>query len=151
MKTCGRCGFQSSDGEHCGLTGIPVDPKTDGCTKGQTSPIQCDICNKFIFGIKTLIPKEDGSIGIVCGNCANHLTSCRTCSKSVFCDFETNPSKIPKMIQKRIQQGSMISVSTVKNPDRIEVTCKKNCECFSENFGCLRENNCCEKYDLILK
>lgn len=58
------------------------------------------------------------------------------------CEFETNPSTIPKVVQQRIQQGPMTSIVQVKNPTRVEMFCK-NCKCFDEEFGCLKENSCC--------
>lgn len=91
--------------------------------------------------------KSDGSWIRICQNCQSKFGTCVGCSKSATCDFETNPSPIPKTVQKRTQQGSQIMVTTIKNPSRIDVTCRINCPCFSEENGCCREYNTCGNFE----
>jgi hypothetical protein len=82
---------------------------------------------------------------MLCESCAEQLTSCHFCKNGNECDFETNPSTLPKMVQKRIQQGPMISVTTVKNPSRVDITCKAGCPCYDPDFECMKQFNFCDK------
>ena len=93
---------------------------------------------------------HDGDIWhILCPNCASQLNSCSFCKKVNICLFETDPSPLPKMIQKQIRQGPMISVTTEKNPERIRQTCEKGCDCFNPNFDCMRQFHYCERIDHV--
>lgn len=67
------------------------------------------------------------------------MNTCSTCKLSNVCEFETNPSPIEKTINQQIRQGNMIMMAPVKNPKRIEETCKKFCKCYDEKNGCLRQ------------
>ena len=109
--------------------------------------MQCETCGRPTDQ-QILCP--DGDIWhILCPNCASQLNSCSFCKKVNTCLFETDPSPLPKMIQKQIRQGPMISVTTEKNPARVDITCKKECDCFDPNFDCMRQFYYCERIDHI--
>ena len=109
--------------------------------------IQCETCGRPTEQ-QVLCP--DGNIWhILCPNCASQLNSCAFCKKSNICSFETDPSPLPKMIQKQIRQGSVISVITEKNLARVDITGKINCDCFSADFGCMRQFHYCERIDHV--
>ena len=147
-KTCQTCGYSSLNTEQCPLIGYKYQQnEKDICPYWTRELVTCGRCNQIIpIRHYTLTYFSDGTFKPICENCLRLSETCGGCSKSTTCDFETNPSPIPKAVQKRIQQGNQIMVATVKNPDRIRETCQKNCECFSEEFGCCRELNTCGNY-----
>lgn len=140
---CGDCGFRVDQGtdSFCSITKLKVNKDLDSCSKHtpQESMRFCEICgNPFIEG--GIIDLIDGSAHLICNNCASKLNTCQTCKEVTNCDFETNPSPIQKVIQQQVRQGNMVMMTTVKNPKRIEETCKKNCKCYDEKNECIREN-----------
>ena len=148
-KTCQTCGYSSLNTEQCPLIGYKYQQnEKDICPHWTRELVVCGRCNKIIPIRNYCLTKfSDGTYKPICENCLKLSGACGGCLKSTTCDFETNPSPIPKAVQKRIQQSNQIMVVTVKNPDRIRETCQKNCECFSEEFGCLRENGTCGNYE----
>lgn len=109
--------------------------------------VQCETCGRPTEQ-QFLCP--DGDIWhILCPSCASQLNSCAFCKKVNTCSFETDPSPLPKMIQKQIRQGPMISVTTEMNSERIRQTCEKGCDCFDANFGCMRQFHYCERIDHV--
>ena len=86
-------------------------------------------------------------IVLTCPNCAQFFNTCRLCSHAQFCEFETNPSPLPKQVQQTIRQGNMIAQTVVRNPDRIKAFCFE-CPCWNtENQCCGREFGTCGRYD----
>ena len=109
--------------------------------------IQCETCRRPTEQ-QVLCPDGD-NWHILCPNCASQLNTCSFCKKVNVCTFETDPSPLPKMVQKQIRQGPMISVTTEMNPERIRQTCEKGCDCFDANFGCMRQFHYCERIDHV--
>ena len=109
--------------------------------------IQCETCGRPTQQ-QVLCPDGD-NWHILCPNCASQLNTCAFCKKANTCTFETDPSPLPKMVQKQIRQGNMISVTTEMNPERIRQTCEKGCDCFDANFGCMRQFHYCERIDHV--
>lgn len=139
---CGDCGFKVAQGADniCSIFRIIIDAEKDSCPKYKpvSQMKHCEICGKALLE-PGIIDLKDGHPHLICSNCLNSIETCMTCQEILDCDFETNPSPTEKTITKQIRQGNMISVTTVKNPKRIEETCKKNCKCFDEKNGCLRQ------------
>ena len=139
-QKCNNCGYADWNTAKCRLLGIHIEPK-DGltCTRWKQELDICSICGKVIDSNPYLISNND-SWNMVCAECIKQLNTCRNCQNLQSCDFETNPSPIPKAVEKRFQQGNQIMVTTVKNDERINETCAKNCECFDhETRTCYRE------------
>ena len=109
--------------------------------------MQCETCGRPTEH-QFLCPDGD-SWHILCGNCVSQLNTCTFCKKVNICAFETDPSPVPKMVQQQIRQGPMISVTTVKNPERVKITCEKGCNCFNAEFGCMRQFHYCERMDHV--
>ena len=109
--------------------------------------MQCETCGRPTEQ-QVLCPDGD-NWHILCPNCASQLNTCAFCKKVNVCTFETDPSPLPKMVQKQIRQGPMISVTTEMNPERIRQTCEKGCDCFDANFGCMRQFHYCERIDHV--
>ena len=146
-KSCYTCAYRTLNPQQCPLIGYNyADDRNQVCPYHTTELPKCDICEQ-VTPNSMFIQKSDGSWIRVCKNCLSKSGTCGGCSKSSTCDFETNPSPIPKAVQKRIQQGNQIMVTTVKNPSRIEITCKKNCDCWNVKIQeCNKEYGCCENY-----
>lgn len=108
--------------------------------------ILCDFCGQSA----TIIDANDEEHTVFfCDRCFSVTKTCGACIKSTQCDFETNPSPLPKQVQKTVRQGNMVMQTVIKNEERIRETCRKNCACFHEDFGCLRENGTCSNYEEV--
>ena len=146
-KSCYTCAYRTLNPQQCPLIGYNyADDRNQVCPYHTTELPKCDICGQVVPN-SMFTQKSDGSWIRICKNCLSKSGTCGGCSKSSTCDFETNPSPIPKTVQKRIQQGNQIMVTTIKNPSRIDVTCRINCPCFSEENGCCREYNTCSNFE----
>ena len=147
-KSCLNCGYRALNPQQCPLIGYHyADDRKPLCPYWVPEVPKCDLCGQ-IDPNSVLTQITDGSWKRCCKNCESKFGTCGGCVKSQECDFETNPSPLPKAVQKRIQQGNQIMVATVKNDARVAETCAKNCECFcQETQTCLRENGCCGKYE----
>lgn len=135
-----RCVF-GNDG-NCKLLNKPVD-KNCRCPYFSTQELSCDLCGKLILSGGVY---ENGKI--FCDDCGHQLGNCVTCRQRSICTFETDPSPVPKVIQQTVRNGNMTSSFAVRNPNRVEITCKKGCVCWDEENGCLREFNSCGKWNL---
>ena len=146
-KSCFTCAYRTLNPQQCPLIGYNyADDRNQVCPYHTTELPKCDICGQ-IDPNSVLTQKSDGSWIRLCKNCQNKSGTCGGCSKSSTCDFETNPSPIPKAVEKRFQQGNQIMITQIKNPLRIDATCRINCPCFSEENGCCREYNTCNNFD----
>lgn len=149
IKSCKVCGFADLKQNVCQLFRMKIDPDSDYCSKLQdkTTVKICDVCGRAIVDNHStfLVPTENIEWKLLCDECINLINTCAFCKNSQTCDFETNPSTLPKMVQKQIRQGNMVAVTTIKNPERIRETCQKNCKCFSAENGCMREFNYCKE------
>ena len=148
-KYCNTCGLRDPMRHVCRLTGIKISPDIDFCSRHILSNDlpTCEICGNG--HPNPIIDITDGKTLVVCPQCFNMLDTCQVCSHSRNCSFETDPSPIPKVVEKVIRQGYMTTVSQVLNPERIEITCKKGCPCYSEKNGCGRQTEFrkCDNYE----
>ena len=146
-KTCKTCGKADLKARVCQLFGIHIKD-TDYCSFApeEEEMDTCGCCGKPIL-MSCVIDVTEESPVTLCPNCYNHKNSCHTCKSSVYCDFNQNPIAIPPMVQQRIQQGPMTTITTVKNPERIAATCKVNCACWDKEYEyCKREEQNCSDY-----
>ena len=81
-----------------------------------------------------------------CQRCFAAMDTCGACIHGAKCEFETNPSPLPKQVQKTIRQGNAVLQTFVKNPDRIRELCLYACPCFDEENGCGKEFGYCPNY-----
>lgn len=140
VRYCDTCGFRDADRNICLLRKVKIDPINDFCSNHNSSILYCEKCHSLIFEKPHFVMDGTDKHHILCGRCAAALSTCNFCNHYSTCDFETNPSSLPKMVRKQIQQGPIISVVTIKNPDRVAITCQKNCNCYHPENGCMREN-----------
>lgn len=147
---CGKCGLRvrTPDGMFCYRTSKKVNPDKDFCSHFQEELIICEICGHPIVKDQVIFDSDDNeTFHTICPNCVTLMGTCSICDKATTCDFKTNPVPIPFTVQKKIQRGPMTAVTEILNPERIRETCQKNCECFSEEFGCLRQTcQTCNKF-----
>ena len=112
--------------------------------------LNCELCGVSLKASQaTFTPTENDEYIITCPTHTPLFGTCSLCRQAMNCDFETNPSKSPKMIQKQIQKGPMTQIIQIKNPDRIAETCKINCKCYNEEYDCGKEYGTCGSYDEI--
>lgn len=102
--------------------------------------IPCDYCGRSVSSIVD----QEGNCS--CVECYQRFYTCYMCDHAVTCEFENNPSPIPKQIQQTVQRGPMIMQTVIKNPDRVKAFCFP-CKCFDQDeLICLREDNWCKNY-----
>jgi hypothetical protein len=79
-----------------------------------------------------------------CEQCAPFFNTCYLCTNNALCEFETNPSPIPKQVQQVIRQGNITAQAVIRNPEREEAFCTA-CTCW--NGYCSRQFGCCGNYN----
>lgn len=150
--TCGQCALWQPESKTCRLYKGITRNSQDSCPEGTSKLEKCDICGREILPSQIIIDMGlEHTTHIICPNCDQIYYTCNTCAQSLICDFETNPIDLPKQIQQQMQTGNGYIVTTVKNPSRIEKTCKVNCTCWNEENGCLKQNNYCNKHQILWK
>ena len=140
-KTCSKCALANNS--ICIRTKLPIrNPAQESCSNFTTNLQVCWKCGGIIP--KESVIYDQYKNACICPNCFSLYETCYMCK--AFGDGKTScaflmDNTLPKQVQKKIQQGPMISVTVVKNPELIEKTCKKGCCCWSETNGCLRETS----------
>lgn len=102
----------------------------------------CEICGRRLLAHEAYIENSH----IYCPQCFKALKGCAACSHSQKCNWETDPSPLPKFITKTIRQGPMIMQQTVPNPERIKAICF-GCPCCHEETFCARQFNVCGNHN----
>ena len=150
---CGRCGYRTNDGQHCGLNGLPVDLEKDNCSFGKVSPPRCSICGQFMVS-PIFVEEINGQLRQYCQKCEALIGTCQTCGRAGYCSFHEDTSvTLPHTIQQQTQQpNGMTIITQVPNPARIAETCAKQCDCYdAAQGGCLRQmsqGGGCERFVL---
>lgn len=151
-RVCGECALMKHNGGVCPVFNQVFEANEPGCPRFTTDLMSCELCGQFMLPIVAIIDlTDDEHPHFICDDCRRRCGHCPTCTKAKTCAFETDPSPLPKMVQKEFRQGNMISVTQIKNPERIEITCKKGCPCFDPENGCLRQFNSCGNYEIAYK
>lgn len=146
MVKCALCGFLDSQKNVCLVSGQTKEPDKDYCSTGRKTVHKCAHCGILLLN-EILTIDSDDQVHFLCDKCALGLNTCAACKSINTCSFETDPSPLPKLVQKRIQQGPMTQITQIRNPERENITCRKNCPCFSEEFGCMRQFNYCNNIE----
>lgn len=144
-RTCGNCALLSAFGV-CPYFKVTFDPATAGCPKWEAQLETCEICGNPTTIATSAILLEDEQNHILCAKCSKELGYCSTCAQSLTCDFETNPSPLPKVVMQTTRSGNMVTQQQIMNPERIKITCH-NCTCWNkEEEYCYRITigNCVE-------
>lgn len=118
--------------------------------------LTCQYCgqpcleNAIISAIEVEGPDTNPAYYIMCPQCFQQTKTCNMCIHRGECEFETSTCPLPKQVQKTIRQGQMVMQTIVQNPDRIRETCQKSCKCWSDEFGCLKQNGTCGQYEEVI-
>ena len=108
---------------------------------------ECGICGKKLPKGEVIDATNPADVFYICPSCEQLLGTCNTCEKARKCSFNSDPSTLPKIIPQTIRQGNTVMQTQVRNPERVKITCAKNCACYHAEMGCLREESqCCDKY-----
>ena len=99
--TCGQCALMQHNGGVCPIFNETFPADQGGCPKGTTTLHTCDVCGRLTPQI--VIDVSDGGYHLWCPECNQYSGTCRTCLKGKECLFETDPSPIPKVVQKEIR------------------------------------------------
>ena len=141
-KFCRNCALRDQSQHICQLTKLAFKDEDIGCHAYCDHLSRCQICGRSYVKIDVIMDND-----YICEDCLNSLGTCQLCSNAQFCDFQTNPSNLPKFIQSVRTQGNMRIQQQEKNPERIKITCAKGCKCYL-NGNCIREiGNTCGNYD----
>ena len=140
---CNTCGLRDPSQNICLLHKHQVDPNEDFCSKHR-QVYRCEHCGSIT--LSPIIEVDNDTIHLWCMNCSQERNTCSFCVHNNICSFENDPSPLPKVVMKTMNQGNMYVQTQVRNPERIRETCQKNCECFDAENGCLRQNNYCTGY-----
>ena len=144
QNKCRTCALLNNS-QVCRLHKIKRVPDKDFCSDFTSQLHICEICKNET--LNPILAPDGDKWHILCEKCGSHLNVCTFCKNNKICDFETNPSSIPKYIQKKTPMGTV----TVRNPARVAETCQKNCPCYNPNFECQKYFNCCNNISHIYK
>ena len=141
IKYCRTCRLGGDNATKCGLTGVPIDPTVDYCSKHMSELPVCDVCGNPFVGLAHIELDENDNPYQLCPHCHQNLGGCLLCSFAQVCAFETNPDPMPKYVVKTIQQGNVTMQAQVKNEERVKKFCH-GCRCWYEEAGhCLKDFN----------
>lgn len=147
QRTCKECAY--FDDMHCKISGQPAISHNVACASFSSQRYECDICHRQIHHTEVIYDSKSNKI--VCSDCCNRLSTCDNCHNGPICLFETDPSPLPKQIQKQIRQGNMIGQTIIKNPDRTLITCKKGCPCWdAETESCNKQLRYCANIQEVI-
>ena len=151
IHKCGTCALYDPNTSTCPVLRMQVDPNEDFCSKHVSKVHICEACGRI--DLKPILVPEGSAENTIyhtlCHNCLPNLNTCSFCQNWDTCPFETDPSPLPKTIQQQTQNGPVITVTTVKNPSRVEITCAKGCPCYDPENDCMKQFNYCERMDHI--
>lgn len=139
-KYCGQCALRSPDQTSCQLTKLAITPKDPACGYFCAHLTKCGLCGQAFPKLTTIMDDY-----YVCDSCLSTLGTCHQCKQQI-CDFETNPSPLPKVVQKIIHQGNMQMSTQVRNPEREKITCANGCKCYTPSGTCARQDGLCGNY-----
>lgn len=121
------------------------NPAEEFCSHYTENIEICWVCGRPLLDSSVYDPEKNECI---CPQCfSDAYKTCIMCQNSVGCAFADDTSGMPKLVQKQIQRGPSVIVTTINNPELIEKTCKNGCFCWNPEIGCLRQTTqACEHY-----
>lgn len=150
VKYCKSCALANLKLLKCRRFGHDINPNEDFCSKHCNEIPVCAICGQEMLKENSILDFKNGEyFRTVCQKCSELLSTCALCRNGQKCAYDDDPSPIPKLIQKQVRQGPMISVTQEINPERVAITCAKGCTCYDPENGCLRQYNTCGKCESI--
>ena len=150
VKYCKSCALANLKLLKCRRFGHDINPNEDFCSKHCNEIPVCAICGQEMLKENSILDFKNGEyFRTICQKCNELLSTCTLCRNGQRCAYDDDPSPIPKLIQKQVRQGPMISVTQEINPERVAITCAKGCACYDPENGCLRQYNTCGKCESI--
>ena len=153
IHKCGDCLYRDQKTQVCRVMQMEVDAAHEACARyaSEENTVTCELCGNCILLTDSILYVEEDRNHITCGQCAEKSGTCSTCICVKECVFQTDPSPVPQVVQKRIQQGPMVQIVQVMNPDRIAITCKMGCKCWdAENETCYKQTcGTCGQYKIV--
>ena len=149
---CAKCGHLK--GGNCLLTNAAIpNPNETFCMHYTESPYVCEVCGKHLT--QETVNYTNGNKAphhLICLQCYTTITTCRGCIESGNCRFEQDQTvPEPPYVMQQVRQGNAIMQTQVKNPKRINLTCRANCPCFI-NEECMKSaDSSCDKYKCAVK
>ena len=147
QRTCKECAY--FDDMRCKISGQPAISHNIACASFSSQRYECDVCHRQIHHTEVIYDSKTNKI--VCSDCGNRLSTCDNCHNGPVCLFETDPSPLPKQIQKQIRQGNMFGQTIIKNPERVRETCQKGCPCWdTETESCNKQFRYCANIQEVI-
>lgn len=147
QRTCKECAY--FDDMRCKISGQPAISHNIACASFSSKRYECDICHRQIHHTEVIYDSKSNKI--VCSDCCNRLSTCDNCHNGNICLFETDPSPLPKQIQKQIRQGNMIGQTIIKNPERVRQICEVKCPCWdTETESCNKQLRYCANIQEVI-
>lgn len=147
QRTCKECAY--FDDMRCKISGQPAISHNVACASFSSQRYECDICHRQIHHTEVIYDSKSNKI--ICSDCGNRLSTCDNCHNGNICLFETDPSPLPKQIQKQIRQGNMFGQTIIKNPERVRETCEKGCPCWNtETESCNKQLRYCANIQEVI-
>ena len=147
LKSCHNCIYAVRADSTCARLQTSVDLQRDVCPFYASVPHVCSICHRTGRVEDLLIDAKTNQL--ICAECLAAASTCKLCAHNSSCDFETNPSPLPKVIVQNIRQGNMTMQTQIRNPERVKITCAAGCKCYI-NGDCARQVHSCGNHKCIL-
>jgi hypothetical protein len=147
-QKCGNCALRNPTTQVCALFNEIIS--AEECCPKFTKELQiCNLCGKPTLNLP-ILEYFNGQLIQYCDTCAQQLGHCSTCTLGQYCAFKQDTSvKEQPFIMLTFRQGNTVIQQQIKNPARIEATCK-NCKCLNiEGNFCNRDFNCCDQWHFI--
>lgn len=148
MQKCSDCAVWAYNNHICPVFQKEMDKDQSGCPQFfyKNKMRACDFCHRTL-PVESVIYIDKDHTFYLCSQCVDLIGTCNTCGNAESCDFETNPSTLPKHITKVIQQGGMRGQIQERNPERIKITCAANCKCWLPGIGCCKQVKTCGNWE----
>ena len=146
MKSCATCIYVERASCECARLQTKVDLQADICPFYSNVPYICAVCNRIGSAEDIFIDSKTNKY--LCGDCLAAASTCKLCANATSCDFESNPSPLPKVVMQNIRQGNMMIQTQVRNPERVKITCANGCICY-QNSVCMRQMGSCGNHKCI--
>lgn len=105
-----------------------------------TSFFNCAICGNQVTTKNSIFCEGQ----YFCLECYSALNTCHTCVYGNRCEFNTNPSPIPREKMVIHRDGNMVVQTMSPNPDRIKTFCME-CKCYCDE----KNNIACNKFTAL--
>ena len=97
-EDCAHCALPTLNGGICPVFRTKPKDKDKSCPMFKFTVENCEVCGQPII-TKTIIDiTEEGNLHYLCEECSTKTNTCFTCKMREECEFETNPSTIPKVV-----------------------------------------------------